>query len=187
MTLANTQQEPEEYSTEMARHLRQSPYLKTVQQFTVRKWWRTPIDSLGLLAFGLTWLICIMASLALFPWDDSTMVQRLAIELIFFPYSLVAIWIFILSAITWTDPYRLKLDGNGGLILRSVVRDRRIAIKDIKTVVLVKRENDERGDDALGIRIKFSDGKLNLCHFSEREEFLKALEAAHPAIVIESL
>ena len=53
--------------------------------------------------------------------------------------------------------------------------------------MLAQQENGERGDDAPDIRTKFSGGKLKLPRFAEREEFLKALKAAHPAIVVETV
>lgn len=186
MILANTPKGPEESPTEKAGRLGESLHHRTVQQFIIRKWWHTPIGSLRFMGFGLFFLIGITGTLASFPWDDSTVVQRLAIVLFVSPHSFFTIWIFIVAIATWADPYKLKFDHNGGLILQSLARRRRTAIKDIETVVLAKQENNERGDDELGIRIKFSGSKLRLCRFTEREEFLKALKVANPAIVVET-
>jgi hypothetical protein len=52
--------------------------------------------------------------------------------------------------------------------------------------VFAKQENDELGGGAMGIRIKFSGGKLKLCRFVERDEFLNAFKAASPAIGVET-
>jgi hypothetical protein len=186
MILANNPKGPEESPTEKAWCSGESLHHKTVQQFTVRKWWHTPLLSLYGMVFGLAFLGFPMAALSQFPWDDSTIGQKLMILLMASPHSIFGVWMFVVAAATWTDPHRLKFDGNGGIILQSVVRRRRTAIKDIKTVVLAKQENDDRGDDALGIRIKFSGSKLRLCRFTEREEFLKALKVANPAIVVET-
>jgi hypothetical protein len=68
--------------------------------------------------------------------------------------------------------------------LQSVLRRQRVVIKGIKTVWLAKQDNDERGDDALGVRVKFSVSMLRLCRFAERDEFLNALNAANPVIVV---
>jgi hypothetical protein len=186
MVLANIPKGPEEGPTEKVGGLGGSLQQGTVCQFAPRKWWHTPIESLMPMAFGLFVMIDTMRALASFPWGDSTVERRLAIVLMVSPFSVLIGWIFILSVMTWTDPHRLRLDGNGGLILQSAVRDRRVVIKDIKTVVLAQQENGENGGDALGIRIKFSGGKLKLYRFAEREELLKALKAANPTILVEA-
>ena len=71
--------------------------------------------------------------------------------------------------------------------MRSVVRAQRIAIEDIRAVILARLQNGEEGADAPDICTKLSRGKLKLPRFAEREEFLKALKAVHPAIVIETV
>ena len=53
--------------------------------------------------------------------------------------------------------------------------------------MLVRQKNGEDSDNVLGIRTKLSGGKLKLPLFAEREEFLNALKAAHPAIVVETV
>lgn len=103
------------------------------------------------------------------------------------PHSFACILSFFLSITTWADPYKLILDGKGGLILRSVVRARRIATEDIHAVVLARQQNGEESADAQDICTKLSCGKLKLSRFAEREEFLKALKAVHPAIVVETV
>jgi len=186
MVLANSPKGPEEGPTEKVGRLGGSLHQGTVCQFAPRKWWHTPIESLLPMAFGLFVMIDTMGALASFPWGDSTVERRLTIVLTVSPFSVLIGWIFILSVMTWTDPHRLKLDGNGGLILQSAIRDRRVVIKNIKTVVLAQQENGESCGDALGIRIKFSGSKLKLCRFAEREDFLKALKAANPSISVEA-
>ena len=98
-----------------------------------------------------------------------------------------AVLFFIFAVRTWADPYTLIFDRKGGLVLQSVVHDQFIAIKDIRTVVLVQQKNEEDSSDALGNRTKFWGGKLKLPLFVEREEFLIALKAANPTIVIETV
>ena len=186
MILANIPKEPEEGPTEMFWRLGESLHHTTVRQFIVRKWWHTPVGSLGAMTIGFAFLAVQMAGLSQFPWDDSTIGEKLMILLMPLPHSIFGVWMFVVAIAIWTDPYQLEFDGNGGLILQSVVRGQRTAIKDIATVVLVKQENDDRGDDALGIRIKFSSSKLKLCCFAERGEFLNALKVANPAIVVET-
>lgn len=156
-----------------------------VQQFTVRKWWHTPISSLKCVTFGLFYLIGVSGTLASFPWEDSTVVQRLTIVLFVSPHIFFTLWIFVAAVATWTDPFKLKFYDNGDLVLHSVLRRRHAAIKDLKTVSLTKQDIYERGDDMLGIRVKFSGSMLRLCRFAEREEFLKALKVANPAVVVE--
>ena len=187
MTLANTQQGPEQGPTEKTWRLGENLHHGTVLQFTVFRWWHTPLLSLYSMALGLALLGVPMAALSQFPWDDSTFGQKLMILLMTSPHNISGVWMLVMAVATWTDPHMLKFDGNGGLILQSVVRRRHKAIKDIKTVVLAQQKNDERGDDTLGIRIKFSGSKLKLPFFAEREEFLKTLKAVHPAIVIETV
>jgi hypothetical protein len=184
MTLTNTPQGPAKDSTEKVWRLGGSLHHQTVQQFTVREWWHTPISSLGFTALGVFFSIGVTGTLASFPWDDSTVVQRLIIELFVSPLSFFTFWMFVAAIATWTDPHKLKFDDNGDLILQSVLRRQRAAIRDIKTVLLTKQDDDERGDDALGIRVKFSGSKLRLCRFAERDEFMKALKAANPVIVV---
>ena len=103
------------------------------------------------------------------------------------PHSLFCIVLFIASVATWADPYKLMFDGEGGLILRSMVHARRIAIEDIKAVVLARQQNGEENTDAPDICFKLSRGKLKLPRFAERDEFLKVLKAVHPAIVVETV
>jgi hypothetical protein len=184
MTLTNIPQESRKGPTVKFWRFGGSLHHKTVQQFTVRKWWHTPISFLKFMSFGLLFLIGVSGVLASFPWDDSTVLQRLTIELFVSPHILATIWIFVAAIATWTDAYKLKFDDNGDLILQSVLRRQRVLIRDIKTVLLAKQDDHERGDDALGIRVKFSGSKLRLCCFAERDEFLKALKAANPVIVV---
>jgi hypothetical protein len=186
MTLTNIPQGSEKGQTEKAWRLGESLNHRTVRQFTVCKWWHTPLRSVGFLTMGLLWLFAATFCLAPFPWDDSKLWEKLVMVLMISAHSLFCIALFIESVATWADPYKLIFDGKGGLILQSAVRRRRTAIKDIKIVVLAKQDNHERGDDALGIRTKFSGSKLRLCRFAEREEFLKALKVSNPAIVVET-
>ena len=109
------------------------------------------------------------------------------ILLIASPHGFFGISFFVVAVAAWTDPYALTLDGNGGLILQSVVRARRIAIEDIEAVVLARQHNGEESADAPDICPKLSCGKLKLPRFAEREEFLKASKAVHPAIVVETV
>ena len=51
MILANNPQRPEESPTEKAGRLGESLHHRTVQQFTVRKWWHTPLLSVALHGF----------------------------------------------------------------------------------------------------------------------------------------
>jgi hypothetical protein len=102
------------------------------------------------------------------------------------PHAIFGIWMLVAAVATWTDPYQLKFDSNGGVILQSLIRRQRRAIMNVEAVVLARQENDDRGDDAMGIRIKFSGSKLRLCRFAEREEFLNALKIANPTIVVET-
>ena len=53
-------------------------------------------------------------------------------------------------------------------------------------IVLGGQDNAARGEDAVGIRIKFSGNKLRLCRYAEREECLNALKIANPAIIVET-
>ncbi len=184
MTLANTPQGHSKNPTKKVCRLGGSLHPKAVQQFTVRKWWHTLISSLKLMAFGLLFMIAVTATLASFPWDDSTPVQRMVFTVIISPHILATLWLFVAAIATWIDPYKLKFYDNGDLILQSVIRRRRAAINEIKTVLLSKQDNDGRDDDVLGIRVKFSGGMLRLCRFTEREEFLKALKVANPATVV---
>ena len=71
--------------------------------------------------------------------------------------------------------------------MRSMVHARRIAIEDIKAVVLARQQNGEENTDAPDICFKLSRGKLKLPRFAERDEFLKVLKAVHPAIVVETV
>lgn len=118
--------------------------------------------------------------MANFHWDDSSAVERSRLYF-FLPWFLVChgpfvVLFFIAAVKTWADPHTLIFDGKGGLILRSVARDLRIAVEDIKTC--------EENSGPMGIRTGLSGGKLALPHFAERERFLMALTAAHPAIHI---
>lgn len=187
MTLTNTPQGPEESSTEKAWRLGESPHHRTARQFNINKWWNTPISSAGFMAYCLLSLVTITGILVSFPWDDSTFVQKLMMVLMVSPHGFASILTLVLSVTTWADPYKLIFDSKGGLILRSVMRARRIAIEDIKAVVLARQQNGEESADAPDICIKLSRGKLKLPRFAEREEFLKVLKAVHPTIVIETV
>jgi hypothetical protein len=187
MTLTIIPQGSEKGPTEKFWRLGGSLHHRTVRQFTINKWWQTPLRSAGFLAMGLFFLIGVTGCLASFPWDDSKSWQRLVMVLMVSPHSLACIGLIIVSVTTWADPYKLIFDGKGGLILRSVVRARRIAIEDIKAVVLARQQNGEESADAPDICTKLSRGKLRLPRFAEREEFLKALKAVHPMIVIETV
>lgn len=187
MILANNPKGPEESPTEKAGRLGENLHHRTVQHFTVRKWWHTPLLSLRFMAFGLVFSAGLMIVLSQFPWDDSTFWQKLMTLLIASVHGSADICMLVVSVLIWADPYKLILDGDGGLILRGVALDRYTALEDIKTIVLAKQENGERGDDAPVICIKLSRGKLKLLRFAEREEFLKALKAVHPAIVVETV
>jgi hypothetical protein len=187
MILANTPKGPEEGPTEKAGRLGENLHHRTVQQFTVRKWWHTPLFSLYYMAIGLLFSGASMIAFSQFPWDDSTFWQMLMILLIASPHGLFSIGILVASIVIWANPYKLIFDGKGGLILRSVVRAQRIAIEDIKAVVLARQQNGEESADAPDICTKLSRGKLKLSRFAEREEFLKVLKAVHPAIVVETV
>lgn len=139
------------------------------------------------MAVGLLFSGASMIAFSQFPWDDSIFWQKLMILLVASPHGLFGISFIVESVVIWSDPYKLIFDGKGGLILRSVVRARRIAIEDIKAVILARQQNGEEGADAPDICTKLSRGKLKLPRFAEREEFLKALKAVHPAIVIETV
>jgi hypothetical protein len=119
--------------------------------------------------------------MATFHWDDSSAGERSGILYFFLPWSLVChgplvVLFFIAAVKTWADPHTLIFDGKGGLILRSVARDFRIAVEDIKTC--------EENSGPMGIRTVFSGGILKLPCFAERKRFLRVLKAAHPAIDI---
>ena len=187
MTLTNTPQGPVKDSTEKFWRLGESLHHRTVQQFTINKWWHTPLYSLYFMAIGLLFSGVSMIAFSKFPWDDSIFLEKLMTLLIASPHGFFGIRIIIVAVAAWTDPYALTLDGNGGLILQSLVRDQYTVVKAITTVVLAQKENGEECCDALCIRTKFSNGKLKLPRFAEREEFLKALKAVHPAIVIETV
>ena len=187
MTLANIPQGPEEGPTEKAWRLGVSLHYRTVQQFTICKWWHTPLFSLYFMAIGLLLSGASMIAISQFPWDDSTVGQMLMILLFASLYGFSGISGFVESVMIWFNPYKLIFDSKGGLILRSVARARRIAIEDIKAVILARQQNGEEGTDAPDICTKLSRGKLKLPRFAEREEFLKALKAVHPAIVIETV
>ena len=186
MTLANVPMGPGKYPSKKTKRLGGDPHHGTVRQFTISKWWHTPISSAGFMAYCLLSLVAITIVLGSFPWDDSTFVQKLMMLLVVSPHSFACILTFVLSFTTWADPYKLILDGKGGLILRSMVRARRIAIEDIKAVVLARQQNGEESADAPDICTKLSRGKLKLSRFAAREEFLNALKAVHPALVVET-
>lgn len=152
--------------------------------FTIRKAWHTLRVSAVVLTMSLWLSIGPMAILSSFPWDDSTFGDKLFMILICSPHSLSSIWLFIVSVMVLTDPHKLKFDSNGSLILRSLVRDQRVTIKDIRTIVLTQKEDGEDDGDGPSFWTKFSGGKLMLLPFAEREEFLNALKAANPAIFI---
>lgn len=184
MTLANTPQGLEQGPAEKAWRLGENLHHWAVRQFTINKWWHTPLTSFYFMAFGLLFLGASMTAFSQFPWDDSIFWERLMILLIASPHGLFGISFVVGSVVIWFDPYKLILDGKGGLILRSVVRARRIAIEDIKAVTIARQPNGEESTDASDIRTEFSRGELKVSRFAEREEFLKALKAFHPAIVV---
>ena len=186
MTLTSVPRGPAKNPSENAGRLGERPHNRVVRQFTARKWWHTPIASLTAMTIGFAFLAAPMAGLSQFPWDDSTTGEKLMMLLMPLPHSIFGVWMFVVAVAAWADPHQLKIDANGGLILQSLVRRQRTAIKNIETVVLAKQENDDCGDDGLGIRIKFSGNKLRLCRFAEREEFLNALRVANPTIVVET-
>ena len=187
MILANNPKGPKESPTEKAGRLRESLHHRIVQQFIVRKWWHTPLLSLCFMAFGLVFSVASVVAFSQFPWDDSTFWQKLIILPIASLHGYGGICLVVGSVLIWADPYKLILDGDRGLILRGVALDRYTTLEDIKTIVLAKQENGERGDDAPDICIELSCGKLKLPRFAEREKFLKALKAVHPAIVVETV
>jgi len=187
MILANTPKGPEEGPAEKAGRLDGSLHHKTVRQFAINKWWHTLFLSLFSIAFGLGFSSPPMIAFLQFPWDDSTFGQKLII-LLFAPLqSFFGIWIFIDAVAAWWAPNTLTFDGNGVLILQSLARRRHVVINDIRKVVLAKQNDGESNDDALGIQTKFSNGKLKLCRFAEREKFMNALKAANPTIVVETV
>jgi hypothetical protein len=192
MILANNPKGPEESPTEKAGRLGENLHHRTVQHFTVRKWWQTPLRSAVYAGVGMLFSAMTVAMIATFPWDDSTIEEKRGMLFIFLLWffvchDLFAILFFVLAVRTWADPHTLIFDGKGGLVLRSAVHDRFMAIKNIRTVVLLRQKNDEGSDKALGIWTKLSGSKLILPFFAEREGFLNALKAAHPAIVIETV
>ena len=187
MTLANTPQGPAKAPTEKVWRLGESLHHRTVRQFTINKWWHTLLLSLFGMAFGLGFLSPPMIAFLQFPWDNSTFGQKLMV-LLFAPLqSFFGIWIFIDAVAAWWAPNTLTFDGNGALILQSLARRRHVVINDIRKVVLAKQNDGESNDDALGIQTKFSNGKLKLCRFAEREKFMNALKAANPTIVVETV
>ncbi len=161
---------------------------QSVELFTICSPWLTSFHTMILVAMGVYWSVGPIVSLASFPWNDSTVRHKVVLLLIVLVFGVVpCIWLFILAVMTWSHPHQLIFDGRGGLILRSVARDQRIAIEDITTIVLELQQNCEESTDVLVIRTKLTDGKLKLPRFAEREEFLEALKAAHPAIAIETV
>jgi hypothetical protein len=187
MTLTNIPPGSEKGPTEKFWRLGENLHHRTVRQFTINKWWHTPLSSVGFLTMGLLFLIVGMGCLASFPWDDSKLWEKLVMVLMISGHSWFCIVLFIESVVIWAYPYKLIFDGKGGLILRSVVRARCVAIEDIKAIVLARQQNAEESADATDICIKLSRGKLKLYRFAERKEFLKALKAANPAIVVETV
>ncbi|MEQ1521065.1 MAG: hypothetical protein ABL936_07320 [Aestuariivirga sp.] len=164
--------------------LRENLHHETARQFTVHKWWHTPLRSAVYACVGMLFSAMTVSMIATFPWDDSTVEQKhgmlfIMLPMAFLSHDLLAMLFFVLAVRTWADPHTLIFDGEGDLILRSVVRDQRIAIEDIRTIALEQQKNGEPS-----IRTKFSVGQMKLPHFAEREEFLKALNTAHPAIVV---
>jgi hypothetical protein len=77
MTFTNFPQESEKDRTVECWHFGGNLHHKTIQPFTVRKWWQTLISFLKFMTFGLFFLIGVSGTLASFPWDDSTVLQRL--------------------------------------------------------------------------------------------------------------
>lgn len=187
MTLTNSPQGSDESAIEKTGLIGEGLHHRTARQFTICKWWHTPLFSLYFMAMGLLFSGASMIAFSQFPWDDSIFWQKLMILLIASPHGLLGISLIVGSVVVWADPHKLILDDKGGLILRSVVRARRIAIEDIKAVVLARQQNREESADAPDICTKLSRGKLKLSRFAEREEFLQVLKAAHPAIVVETV
>lgn len=192
MTLTNTPQGLVKDSTEKVWRLGGSLHHKTARQFAISKWWQTLLRSAVYAGIGMLFSAMIVTMMATFPWDDSTVEQKRLTLFVMLPWFLIchgpgAVLFFTFAVRTWADPYTLIFDRKGGLVLQSVAHDQFIAIKDIRTVVLVQQKNDEDSNNALGIRTKFWGGKLKLPLFVEREEFLNALKAANPAIVVETV
>ena len=138
MTLANSTQRPEK-----AWRLGGSLHHKTVQQFAINKWWQTLLRSAVYPGIGMLFSAMTVIMMATFPWDDSTVEEKRTMLFFWLPSFLVchgpfAVLFFIFAVRTWADPYTLIFDRKGGLVLQSVVHDRFIAIKDIRTVVLVQ-------------------------------------------------
>jgi hypothetical protein len=189
MTLANTPQRPEEGPTEKAWRSGESLHHRTVQQFTVCKWWQTPLRSAVYAGVGMLFSAMTVAMIATFPWDDSTVEQKHGMLLFMLPWffvchDLIAILFFVSAVRIWADPHTLIFDGKGGLVLRSVVSDRCVAVKTINTIELDEQKRDNKTLWARCIVTKFSVGTLSLPPFNERENFLKALKAVHPAVAI---
>ena len=177
-------------STEKVWRLPGSLHYKSARRFAIGKWWQTPLRSAVYAGIGMLWSAMAVIMIATFPWDDSTVEQKYGMLFFWLPCFLIchgpgAVLSFTFAVRTWADPYTLSFDHKRGLVLQSVVHDRLIAIKDIRAVVL-QQKNDENSSNALGIRTKFLRGKLKLPLFVEREEFLNALKAANPAIVVET-
>ena len=162
MTLPNRPQGSDESAIEKTGLIGEGLSHRIFRQFTIRKWWHTPLFSLYFMAMGLLLSGASMIAFSQFPWDDSIFWQKLMIFLIASPHGLVGISCFVRSVVIWSDPYKLILDGKGRLILRSVVRARRIAIEDIKAVVVARRENGEESADAPDTCTKLSRGQLKL-------------------------
>ena len=186
LILANNPNRPDEGPAKEAKIPCQSLYQRHGRQFAICKWWQQLRFFFYCVFLGLMFLGSSMAGLSQFPWEDSTFGQKLVTLLMTLPYNIFGIWMFIVAVAIWIDPHQLKFDGNDTLILQSLGRRQRIAIKSIETIILRKVEADDRGDDALGIRVKFSRGKLRLCGFGEREEFLKVLKITNPTIIVET-
>ena len=164
---------------------------RSVGHFTICNPWLTPLRSMFSMAMSLVCFRIFIGTPSPIPWDDSTFGQKLGMLPSDFAVlgfiGVPGMFLFIFSFATWSDPYKLLFDGTGSLILRSVACDQRIAIENIRTISLDQQKNGEESTDKLGIRTEFSDGKLKLPLFAEREEFLKLLKAEQPAIVIETV
>jgi hypothetical protein len=158
-------------------------------RFATSKVWQTPLRSAVYAGIGMLFSAMTVIMMTTFPWDDSTVEEKRTMLFFWLPSFLVchgpfAAMFFIPAVKTWANPHTLIFDGKGGLILRSVVRAQCVAVETISTIELDEQKRDNRTLWAQGIVTKFSGGTLSLPPFKERENFLKALKAVHPAVAI---
>jgi hypothetical protein len=113
---------------------------RSVEHFTICNPWLTPLRSVLFMTMSLVYLGIFFGASSPTPWDDSTFGQKLGLllsDLAVLGFAgAPSILFLLLSLETWRDPYRLLFDGTGSLILRSVARDQRIAIENIRTISL---------------------------------------------------